>query len=285
MPAWRAAALTLYRFASEPRRRRLAAEYAARRRARVMLFFYHRVAERADSPWTLPFATFRRQIDFLRQNFELVSFDESLRRVRLGNDTPTAHITFDDGYAENCSHALPYLVANGVPATYFVASQHVMTGKPFAHDVELGTPMPVNTPRQIIGMADAGIEIGAHTRNHADLGQLTDEAALQDEIAGSRQDLESLLGRPVRYFAFPYGTAKQLTAPAIRVCREAGFDAICSAVGGYNFPGDDPFHLQRIHGDREMSRFTNWATMDPRKLKPQLALPDELETPRLAATR
>jgi peptidoglycan/xylan/chitin deacetylase (PgdA/CDA1 family) len=138
--------------------------------------------------------------------------------------------------------------------------------------------MPVNTPQQIIAMAEAGIEIGAHTRHHADLGQIADEATLRDEIAGSKQDLEALLGRSVRYFAFPYGTARQLTAPAIQVCREAGFEAICSAVGGYNFPGDDPFHLQRIHGDCELPRFYNWATMDPRKLKPQLELPNEVDS-------
>jgi peptidoglycan/xylan/chitin deacetylase (PgdA/CDA1 family) len=282
---WRGAALTLYCVGSRPWRERIAREQAVRRQSRVMVFFYHRIAERADSPWTMPFATFRRQIDFLRKHFELVSFEESLRRVRLGNDTPTAHITFDDGYAENCSHALPYLIANRVPTTYFVASQHAITGKPFPHDVALGKPMPVNTVQQIIAMADAGIEIGAHTRSHADLSQIADEAALQDEIAGSKQDLEQRLGRHVRYFAFPYGTAKQLTAPAIRMCREAGFEAICSAVGGYNFPGDNPFHLQRMHGDNEMCRFKNWATMDPRKLKPQIEPPEDVESHEMQGAR
>ena len=269
----KAAALELYRAISQPRRRRLATAQAAAGRARVMVYFYHRVARSSNSPLTMPFATFRRQIDWLRQHVEMVSFEESLARIRGGNARPTAHITFDDGYAENCAHALPYLVSQGVPTTYFVSSWHIQTGAPFAHDVRLGKRFPVNTAQQIKALAEAGIEIGAHTRRHPDLGLITDEATLRDEIIGCKHDLEDMIGRPVRYFAFPFGTHRQLTSAAIRIAREAGYDAICSAVGGYNFPGDDPFHVQRIHGDTEMSRFRNWATMDPRKIHLRLNLP------------
>jgi hypothetical protein len=42
---------------------------------------------------------------------------------------------------------------------------------------------------------------------------------------------------------------------------------VCSAYGGFNFPGDDPFHLQRIAADSVMVRLKNWVTMDPRKLR------------------
>lgn len=273
MPLWRTVALDAYRIASQPWRQHLLARQAACHQAPVMMFFYHRVARMADTPWTISFATFRQQVDYLRKRYEMVSFEESIRRIRYGNDRPTAHITFDDGYAANCEEAIPYLIATGIPTTYFVTSQHVLSGQPFQHDVERGSPKAVNAPQQIVAMADVGIEIGAHTRHHADLGQITDRATLEDEIAGSKRDLENLTGRPCRYFAFPYGTASQLTAPALQVCREAGFDAICSAVGGYNFPGGDSFHLQRIHGDVEMARFYNWATLDPRKLHPQLELP------------
>jgi hypothetical protein len=46
---------------------------------------------------------------------------------------------------------------------------------------------------------------------------------------------------------------------------DAGYEAVCSAYGGFNFPGDDAFHLQRIHGDADMIRLKNWTTVDPRK--------------------
>ena len=48
---------------------------------------------------------------------------------------------------------------------------------------------------------------------------------------------------------------------------EAGYRGVCSAYGGYNFPGDDPFHLKRFHADEQFIRFKNWMTIDPRKLR------------------
>lgn len=266
-------ALETYRFLSQPLRQYLTQRQRAQARARVMAYFYHRVGTTADSPLTSPIDTFRRQIDYLRDRYEMVSLDQSLQRIRQGNYSPSAHITFDDGYADNCSDALPYLIANRVPTTYFVSSWHILTGNPFEHDLRLGHRFAVNTPQQIRAMSDAGIEIGSHTRRHVDLGTITDEATLRDEIIGSKHELEDMTGRTVRYFAFPFGTPKQLTPAAIRIVREAGYEAFCSAFGGYNFPGDDPFHVQRIHGDNEMPRFKNWATMDPRKIGIRLHIP------------
>ena len=51
------------------------------------------------------------------------------------------------------------------------------------------------------------------------------------------------------------------------MAKKAGYAGVCSAYGGYNFPGDDPFHLQRIAGDGTMIRLKNWVTLDPRKLR------------------
>ena len=41
---------------------------------------------------------------------------------------------------------------------------------------------------------------------------------------------------------------------------------VCSAYGGYNYPGDDPFHVHRIPAVCEMLRLKNWLTADPRKI-------------------
>ena len=45
---------------------------------------------------------------------------------------------------------------------------------------------------------------------------------------------------------------------------DAGYDGVCSAYGGYNFPGDDAFHLQRYHADPSLLRLKNWLTVDRR---------------------
>ena len=46
---------------------------------------------------------------------------------------------------------------------------------------------------------------------------------------------------------------------------ESGFLAFVSAAGGFNFPGGDHRHVQRIHADPGMAALTNWLTFDPRK--------------------
>lgn len=89
---------------------------------------------------------------------------------------------------------------------------------------------------------------------------------LANEMLGSRDDLESLIGGAVPYFAFPFGQFANLSGVAFEMARDAGFAGVCSAYGGYNFPGDDPFHLQRIHVDDDLVRLQNWTTLDPRKL-------------------
>jgi hypothetical protein len=71
----------------------------------------------------------------------------------------------------------------------------------------------------------------------------------------------------VRYFAFPFGQHANLDPRAFELAAEAGYAGVCSAYGGFNFPGDDPFHLQRIVIDEVMIRLKNWVTMDPRKLR------------------
>ncbi len=237
-------------------------------RAPIMVLFYHRVADTHPNDWTISCELFARQIEWLRARVELISLRKAHQRLAHGeNPRLAACITFDDGYAENCEFALPFLRESQVPCCYFVATQHILQGQPFPHDLEAGHPLPPNTPAQIQQMAAAGVEIGAHTRTHADLGRLQEPDELVDEIVGSRDDLAKLIGRPIDFFAFPYGQTSQLTPLAAQVARDAGFRAICSAYGGYNRPGVNPFHLQRIHGDPEMIRFRNWMSVDPRKWK------------------
>lgn len=240
---------------------------AAAGQAPIIVLFYHRVAEDQANSWTCSPEMFARQVHWLRQRFDMVSLAEAQRRIRAGfNERACVSITFDDGYAENCRFALPFLVRQQVPCTYFVATRHVFEGLPFPHDVAQGNRFPPNTLEQLREAASEGIEIGAHTRTHADLGSVDDPQRLHDEVITAGEELQAALGRPVRYFAFPYGQFANLHPAAFQLAFEAGYEGVCSAYGGFNFPGDDAFHLQRIHGDDDMLRLKNWVTVDPRKL-------------------
>jgi peptidoglycan/xylan/chitin deacetylase (PgdA/CDA1 family) len=271
MTFWSQRLLGAYYWSTLPSRRRAAAERALRGAEPVRVLFYHRVADEHANSWTISTRAFAAQIRWLRRRFELISLSEAQRRISAGqNNRPAACITFDDGYADNLNFALPFLSKYGIPVTYFVATEFMFSGRPFPHDAAAGRPLVTNTPGQLRRLAAAGgVEIGAHTRHHVNLGDSPATDELRDEIAGCKWELESVIERPVRYFAFPYGQPNHLSTAAFRVAREAGFEGVCSAYGGYNFPGDDPFHIRRFHGDPEIVRFKNWLTVDPRKVAAQ----------------
>jgi peptidoglycan/xylan/chitin deacetylase (PgdA/CDA1 family) len=114
-------------------------------------------------------------------------------------------------------------------------------------------------------MAVQGIEIGAHSRTHADIGTIRNRDTLYDEVVACGDELRQALGLPIRYFAFPFGMHANLQPAAFSLARQAGYEAVCSAYGGYNYPGDDSFHLQRIGGEGPLLRLKNWLTVDPVK--------------------
>jgi peptidoglycan/xylan/chitin deacetylase (PgdA/CDA1 family) len=259
--------LNTYYMATLPQRRRTAADRAARGMEPVSVLFYHRVADVFRNDWTMPTATFAKQIHWLKERFDIVSLEDAQRRIASGrNCRPTVCLTFDDGYAENMDFALPLLLSEKIPFTYFVSTNHVFGNRPFPHDVAAGQPLEPISLSQLRELAAAGVEIGAHNRNHIHLGVVSSDEIL-DEIVGSKHDLEQALEREIRYFAFPYGQPADLSTAAFEIAYNAGYQGVCSAHGGYNFPGDDPFYLRRIHADCELVRVKNWLTVDPRKLR------------------
>jgi peptidoglycan/xylan/chitin deacetylase (PgdA/CDA1 family) len=261
--AYRDPLIGMYYLATLPQRRWAAARQAAVGRAPIVALFYHRVADEHPNGWTIGVQRFKAQIEWLRERFEFVSLIEAQSRIGSRfNQTPAVCITFDDGYADNCRFAIPWLLEQRVPFTYFVSTGHVLEGRPFEHDVARNCPLAPNTPEQIRELSAAGVELGAHTRWHTDLGKTHDEVRLYDEIVGSKRDLEQIIDRAVRYFAFPFGLKANLSQAAFRIAFQAGFWGVCSAYGGYNRPGDDPFHIHRIHADPRWSRFCNWMTSD-----------------------
>lgn len=253
----------------------------------VYVLFYHRVEDHDLNPWTISRSDFVQHLDWLEGRFDFVSLEEAQRRIRGShNRRPAISITFDDGYADNCLFALPELVRRQIPVTYFVTSDHVLHQQPFPHDVDLGRPLTPNSIESLRALVASGVEIGAHTRTHVDLGTLTDESRIYDELVIATRDLEQVLETRIRYFAFPYGTYANLNASVFQMARRNGFEGVCSAYGGFNEIGDDDFHLQRIHGDPSLTRLRNWLTFDPRQYhrKPaEFMVPvEEVTTPKAA---
>jgi peptidoglycan/xylan/chitin deacetylase (PgdA/CDA1 family) len=94
---------------------------------------------------------------------------------------------------------------------------------------------------QIRALVDAGMSIGFHTLQHRLLSLLS-ESELDETLMRGRSELEALVGRPVRLFAYPHGKPDSRTPDRLRA---AGFVAACTGRPVPVRPGDDPYLLGR----------------------------------------
>ena len=97
-----------------------------KRRHALAIVMYHGVVEAALEPFCwhpLPVAAFDQQIAWLAQHRTVLPLAEALSRLAEGTlPEDAAAVTFDDGYRNNLTRALPILARHGVPATVFVVT-------------------------------------------------------------------------------------------------------------------------------------------------------------------
>lgn len=126
-------------------------------------------------------------------------------------------VSFDDGYGDFYSAALPLLKQYGLTATVFQTTGLV--------GVEGAAKRMLNW-RELAEITEAGIEVGAHTCKHPQLDQLPDHL-LREELYASKSLLEDKLGMAVPGLAYPFGYSNEKVR---QVAREGGY-AYAYAVG------------------------------------------------------
>lgn len=164
------------------------------------------------------------------------------------------HLSFDDGLQNLLTNAAPILTAEGVPAIVFVNSA-LADATPEAQAEHCRTvtryPAPVAhmTWDEVKRLRDTGIEIGAHTRRHPRLSDISGDAArLEDEIAGCKTDIEAALAQPCPHFAWPYGKPSDIDDVAQAAVRAAGFESNFGMIRRAVAPGrTSPFEIPRHH--------------------------------------
>lgn len=104
----------------------------AGRAAKLDILIFHRVYPARDplAPTEPDVARFDRLMGFLRRGFNVLPLGEAVTRLRDGTLPPAAAcVTFDDGYADNLTLALPVLARHDIPATIFVAPGYLDGGR------------------------------------------------------------------------------------------------------------------------------------------------------------
>jgi peptidoglycan/xylan/chitin deacetylase (PgdA/CDA1 family) len=98
----------------------------------LSILVYHRVVPDPDplAPEQVCAQEFDWQLAALARWFKVLPLTEAVVRLRDGTlPRRSACVTFDDGYADNVTVALPILRRRGVPATFFLATSFVDGGR------------------------------------------------------------------------------------------------------------------------------------------------------------
>jgi peptidoglycan/xylan/chitin deacetylase (PgdA/CDA1 family) len=169
----------------------------------------------------------------------------TLRDSMLEPDLKNAVITFDDGYADNITTALPVLKKHNVPATLFIITGDV--GKKDVVWEEAGEDLPADILdwESLAELKANGWEIASHADEHVHLARYA-ESQQEELISRSITEIEEKIGeRPVS-FAYPYGSYDQSTK---RVLKRLGIQfavTINPARFEDDFSGRDYLELTRM---------------------------------------
>lgn len=79
------------------------------------------------------------------------------------------------------------------------------------------------------------VTIGAHTKNHLALSQIDSKEAFI-EIIDSKTELENKLSKPVKHFAYPFGSVNEVNSETIKLAESIGFTTAVTTIGGNLFP-------------------------------------------------
>jgi peptidoglycan/xylan/chitin deacetylase (PgdA/CDA1 family) len=166
---------------------------------------FHSLDE-SGSPISVDPTRFRREVSWLaRHRFQTLTLSDGLAQLKAGMLAKRSIVlTFDDGFLNTLTIALPTLAAHGFVASVFVVTEYCGRSNDWPGQPPGVPRLPLMDWSGVNELRAAGWELGSHTRTHPDLCTLGADAA-RSEIAESRAAIEQRLGSAVATFAYPYG--------------------------------------------------------------------------------
>lgn len=184
-------------------------EYAEYRRNSAPILLYHAVGEPVEIEWPpsliLSASLFEEHLKYLAQEgYRVVSVAQLADILRSnGNLEKVVAMSFDDGYKNNHSDALPLLKKYNAKASFYIV------------DRDIGKSIYMNRA-QLLDLAGIGMELGSHTINHAPLA-LIDPKYLPWEVGTAKKRLEEkLIDYKVKGMAYPNGGYNEKVIAALK---------------------------------------------------------------------
>jgi peptidoglycan/xylan/chitin deacetylase (PgdA/CDA1 family) len=225
--------------------------------ARLPILCYHNIAPAPPgSQFKLLYvspAAFERQLWTLhRLGLRGVSLSEGLQQLHSNTRSNSVVLTFDDGYLDTHTEALPILEQFRFTATCYLVSDCL--GSYNRWDAQfLQETKPLMSQEHVQEWLSAGMEIGSHSCSHPRLPEL-EESRAQQEIVASRAALREAFGLDIQHFCYPFGRFTEATAELVR---RAGYSSAVSLLPGAARPRHSLYHLPRmlVNGEQSWLRF------------------------------
>lgn len=212
----------------------------------IPILAYHSVGDHprdGTMRWSVSPADFEEQMAVIAER-GLQALTVAQYAAALRGETALPHhpvlVTFDDGFADLATTALPVLQRYRLVATAFLVSAWVGRRSPDAD--------PVLAWEQVHELRAHGIQIASHGNSHRALDCLP-AADAEREARLSRQMLADGLGEEIVSFAYPYGYSSSRVRRAVRA---AGYSSACGVKNALSHQGDDLFALARVLVTRDM---------------------------------
>jgi peptidoglycan/xylan/chitin deacetylase (PgdA/CDA1 family) len=191
--------------------------------SRFPILCYHSLDD-SGSVISISPAQFRWQMEHLRANgWRALTLDEFLQGHTRGEWSPrTFLLTFDDGFENFLTHALPVLMACRFPATVFVVTDWIGKTNDWQGQWRSAVRGQLLDWNELRAIADSGIEIGGHSLSHPYLPRLVVKDAKR-EIIESKHVIEDRIGCAVQAFAYPYGKTSRAVEKIVAANFRAGF--------------------------------------------------------------
>lgn len=237
--------------------------------SRVVVLCYHSVRTTQLFPFSTPTPTFEAHLEWLAQNCTVIDFEQVFRPPK--SKRPVVAITFDDGYLDNVSDALPLLLKYRLPATFFITTGF-LTNDPVALG-RISKSYKV-TPDQLgaidttglLELHKAGMHIGAHSHTHRRMQQLSPQD-LQQELSQSKAILEDILGEGIASMAYPYGLpGYAFDRRTTKAAADAGYTLSGAVLYRTVRPNDNPYRIPRfviVHETLEELKGIVLGALDP----------------------
>ena len=193
-------------------------------------------------------------LSWIKNSFQILDPDTFMTSQKNG-----VLLTFDDGFLNNFSNVLPVLETYDAPALFFITTENIEFPEKWLHfvtdklknyginktdlsrDIRKDLFDGISKNNLIKMSSNPLVTIGSHSKTHPLLSQCSNED-LNAEIVRSKKYLESLIKRPVRFFAYPSGDYNQLVLDKVS---NSGYEAAFGIDKIENL-GRNKFEIPRI---------------------------------------